>query len=785
MATEAMEQATDDVRPIGDPPSEPGPLMGPIDTIEGMAKVARAAVKLRESQDPFMERFLAQWRVNSARRRGVRNAKVIRDMDEHWTAWFPRNASPDLTPDSNKAARLCRRFVSLMFTDPPAPEVEPPSGDDNDEAAAEFSTRALIDLQSESNLNTVVKARRAFDQASDFGSGFVHYYIDPRGGGRAPIEIEAHPDALTLDDALVNPATGLEEGPYVTRYVRPDGTLTDDEAEAATRWLPAIKSENLTGRHVRLIPHTARDIWDAHGAIISMMLPWGTVKRRWTESPAEGVPAPKDLPLEVRQKLFAWRPEKHDELLPAGRKGADAPDEKNDDERLVYVQITYFEQCEEYEEGLYLVTLGDLYVAERGPWIDDSVTPPAPALIPLSQFAQFEEGRDSWPHVGLMELIGGADEARAAQIANLLDHLEKLNNRKILLPFHSSISPQQLQQPRASVLYFNPGGKPEFEDIPSYPRESLEAYQIMGQEMDDDSGLQQAGQGLQSPSVESGRHAYAIISQVHAGLSEPRLNIERGYTRCCRIELQMARRFYTSPRRLKWVGDDGSYKERAWSGADLVSTQDVRVKPGTLTMLSPAAKAQFAEHLYQLGLIPLEEMREIMSTNIGGMVGLQDDPHRLRIKRQLAEWDDGPPEGWTPPQPVLVDPTSGQPVDPEQAMILQASGVPLQEMPGTDPTLARIFAPVPADSLPDIAMMRLREIARVMASVRYERKPPEWRAALDAEFERMQMAAQPPQPVQPGAGADGMREEPRETVGPEGIPIDAVQEGVPPELMGV
>src|SRR5690606_4279122 len=291
---------------------EPGPLLLPLEQVdeetgestpdyEAHKKVAKEAMRLWNAHNERLRPLIAQWKVNSARRQGIAGARLIRDPDDHWTAWFPRNATPDTAPDFNKAAALCRKFPSLMFTDPPAPVVEPPSGEDRDEDAAEFSTRALIDMQGESALDTVRKARTAFDRASEFGSGFIRYYVDERGGGRAPITVEAHPLAPHVDVALKNPETGVEQGPYVTRYVREDGSLTDNEAEAALRWVPEIRSEVITGRHVRPIPHTAQDIAECEGAQCCAFPTWRELRRLFPEL--------ADLPKETRKKIEGFRPE--------------------------------------------------------------------------------------------------------------------------------------------------------------------------------------------------------------------------------------------------------------------------------------------------------------------------------------------------------------------------------------------------------------------------------------------------------------------------------------------
>lgn len=751
-------------------------LLGPLATAEDHARIAGAAMDIWEDGDHYWQRDIEQWRLNKARRMGYTNGQLrYNDVDDHWTAWFPKNASPDMSRDANKAAQLCRRFTSVMFADPPAPEVEPPSGEDKDADGAETSKRVLLDIQSPAQLNTPRKARMAWDRANDHGSGFVYYYVDEHGGGKAPLEVEARADAQHIDQALVNPVTGLEEGPYVKRYVRPDGTLTDVEGEAQTRWLPKLCSEVVTGRNVRPIPHTASDISEAHGAQLLVFRPWRDVVRRF--------PQLAQLPAEQRAALFQYKPE-HADRIASKREIAAFSDSTREDERLVCVLTTYMEEQSDYEDGLYLVTLGTTFVAYRGKWIEEAEDgTKRKALVPLAQFAQFEEGRDSFFKVALMELVGGANEVRAAQIAYLLDHLDKLNNRKIFLPTNSVLTPGMLQYSRGTVLPMNPGGKPEFEDFPNYPRESLEVHDRMGMEMDNASGLAETAQGLEDSGVKSGRHALAIMGQVQAGLSEPRENIAAGYIRCCQIELQMIRRFYRQPRRLRWTGEDGSYKEKRWSGSDLLGETDIRLKPGSLSMMTPAAKSQLVEHYMSLALIPPDEARALVTENLGPVIGLQDDPFRMRIRRQLAAFEDGPPEGWMQQRQQLAQQVAAQATQQQQAAYPAIAGaaaaagvvpppapppVPVQPVPTvqpdpltgqlviTDPTLAAIFQPVACDDLPGVAQVRLNEMAKFMSSVRYERLPADWRAGLEAEYRRAMVAAQaavqPQQQPDPGEG---------------------------------
>lgn len=766
---------------------------------ESEAKVARHAIKMWKSHDPFMERALAQWKVNQARRRGVTNAKMLfrRDQDTHWTAWIPSNASPDLTPDVNKAATLCRRMTALINADPHVPVVAAAGRDFEEESQAEFTERALLDLTSESNLNDSKAHRSAFDRTHVFGSAYVWYYVDAHGGGKLPMEVRARPDAQDVQGALLDPE-GNERGPYATRYVTEDGLLTDDPEQAKEEWIPALRRKVLDGRHVRLIPHTCEDVWDAHGVMIGSFRTWGELK--------DIAPDLANLPEDQISEMLKYRPKFSEDILD-GDEDMQPTGKELRDEHKVFVLTMYYRQCEDFPEGLYLIVVGGKAVLHRSGWMDESGERPKALDLPLTQHSGFEEGESNYWKTGLMEIVGPGNELRGAQIAGWLDHLEKFNNRKWFVPTNSIVKPQQMLQGRGAWIPMNPGGQPVPEDIPSWPADSYSMIEFTGKEMDDASSLQDIG-GLNSKDVESGRHAFAIISQVHAGLSEIIQNVERARRRGWRIILQLARAFYDVEQELEWVGEDGAFRMDAWKGTDLLSDVDVQVKAGSGTMLAPAAKAQLAERYASLNVMDRDELRDVLASSIGGVIGLQDNPHRMHIRRQLAKWLEGPPDGWreAPPAPAGLPPgTSGVIQMPQQGMMAPPPPAPPppvvqeQQNPMTgqiivqivDPDLADIFDATPADSLPGIAQMRLTEIAKVMASEKYRRQPPEWRQGLDGEFKRMQIAATPPmQPQAPSQDGGGGKkgELPGGQKLPSGAPMtdlheDALQEGAPPDVV--
>jgi hypothetical protein len=725
----------------GDSDPEPGKLL----TEKDEAEVAKEALKIWEAKDDIMKRRIAQWEVNELRRAGWKNVQLRQETDDlSWKAWMPPNAEhmPDALSAMNKAASLCRKYVSIMLADPPAPLAVPTSGEDEDRDAAEFATRVLEDLQSPAKLNTPKNIRRAFDRASTYGSGFIRYYIHPTAGGKKPIEISCGPLATSVEDALIGP-DGQPWPELTTKFVMPDGTLTDIEAEAATKFIPGIKTEILTGKNVRFIPHTAEDISEADGLQVATFRAYGEIRKMF------GL----ELSEEEEEELFRFQPKDYKHIASKEERRTLKSPPKDDDEKLVFVLTTYYKACDEYPKGVYVVSLGNVKAPIKTEWVgEDSDGKEISLMLPLAQFKQWAEGTGDPYGFGMMDLIGEGNEIRAHMIGALMDHIDWMLSRKIFLPITGTITAKDLRLPGRTPIPIMPGMKPEYENIPGFPVEAMNLIGMTEKEMENDTSLGQVAQGLESSQVQSGRHAQAILSQVHAGLSEIRQNLEEGYIRASQIELQLVRVSVDSPTRIGWVGEDGAYKERRWTASDLRQTTDVRLKPGSLSMLSPIQKAALAEQYAQFGIITQEDLRDMISGELGGTLGLQDDAFVLRVRRQLATWLEGPPEGWQPQfQPPPVDPNTGQPaLDP-------ATGQPMQQVQVADPVLLGIWRPYPCDELPYVARTRLREIAKVMSKSEFAVKPQEWQFGVFQEYGRMnapqqglpgQQVGQPPNQAQ-------------------------------------
>jgi hypothetical protein len=689
--------------------------------------------------------------ANRKRRAGERYVAVVKAPDAQQFRVYTPPSSAKTPPTLGKSARLCRRVVSTLFTDPPVPEGMPASDDTGDREAAEFATRWLINYGSESYTNVARTAFRAMSLACTYRSAFRHWYIDPEAGGAVPETVQASPAATTRDDAthrtVQQPVTDpmgqpvLDEmgqpilqtmkvpqlGPFVTRYVRPDGSLADQPAEAALVWRPAIRCDVVTSRNVRLVPESCDGIDDADVALLVMPMPVGLLRRMFPETIGAATK-------EALSAAVAWRPESHKYLLPTHLKedqlrGTPKQDGEVADDAIAFVLTAYHKSFAALEDGAHVVIVGESLLAHRGAWAvrrEDGQRVDVP--IPIDQWRQFREGIEDPMGIGLMDLLGSGDELLQAQYGNWIEHLDRFANRKTFVPHTSTFQPGQASMPMGSYIPIPPGQEPRTEDVPEYPRGAIEFLKLLQDELNDESALQEAGQGLDSSNVQSGFHASLVMERVQSALSEPHQHARDALIRGWRIMLALGRAYFPDAQQLRVLGDDQTAKYQSWSAADLGTTTDVQLARASFTMMTPTQKAMVAQNLFQAQVIDGDELQRIMGGNVGGLLAIQDNPLLLEVRRQVTAWEQDPQ---TP----------------------NAFGLEPLEPHYDEPTVAQV---------------RHRVLLRYLASVKSHQHGPEARQTVVLAYQQarqvLAMAAQPALPP----GGDGAS-----TGAPDGAPIDA------------
>jgi hypothetical protein len=376
------------------------------------------------AMDEQMDYLIGQWRVNALRRQGVPNVS-LRQSAQGWDYYVPLGTSMDDVPVINKVADTNRKLASQIFNDPPASDPVPASTEMSDVEAARFAGKVLESLDEE--LGEQQKARRAFLRASDYGSGFVHYYIHPEGEFSPQVALAA-PDALTLAGATEDPVTAQPlEGPFEPTFVGAGDRLTPEQGEANLVRLPALRSEVLTGLSVRIFPLQSEDIWDSQGVMIGRFIAWGRLRQMYPEW-AGGLSDAE------RQEILAHRPNRADDLATFGQDVHRTTE--NDDETLVWLVTVYFKDGPDYPFGAWGQVVGGGTVIERDEWSWENPEGQKEPL-PLPPYK-----------VGTTELIGPAGELRNLYIASMLDHLDRMNNRKVFLPLGGNLRTSRTSRSR-------------------------------------------------------------------------------------------------------------------------------------------------------------------------------------------------------------------------------------------------------------------------------------------------------------------------------------------------
>lgn len=750
---------------------EPGSSLGPwLD--EPKDKVFAQIEAEVKRQEPAAKNFYERCKRNDYWRDGKPFARLIEKREDKGVleAWLPPTSRRQ-APLPNKTDDLCNKIEAQIAVDPPVPDVTPATGSDEDRDGAEFATRWLKSDGGESGTNDLQTLRTALGIACTHASAYVHYYTDPAGGGWRPLEIEAHPTSQTVEDALlkpgpVDPLTGMPGQPVKTtdglvkRYVRPDETLTDEPIEADREWLPKIKKEVLKPAHVRLLPDTAADLWDADGVILLRYCSLDDFIAMYPDVESYGD--------EELHELVNWRPHGSDvtkRILPKhvkdekpdtgrtvfGGKTSTGGEERPKGSALVFYYLAYQHERPLYPEGAMVVaSAGTVHhrqpmsaeVKRRDGKVEKMCLEP-----PLTQYRSLNDPLEGNPHgKAIIERFGPGNEYRAAIMTAVLENIDQILHRHVFLPITSPVRPRQLATRDGTPIRIgSPEDKPTFEDPATIPDWAGQIIDRIDQDMDSASGLQETAQGLETPRSVSGVAKRTAVEQSLVALGQMFQNALIGLQRGWRIKLQLARADFRTPHLIGYVGEDGAYKHEQFSSIDLSGAKDVQIAKGTGTMMSPAAKQEWLAGLQQYQWISPMDAGEAIRGGIAGLLGVQDNPHLMRARRALVEWRKGPPEGWLPPQPVMapaVDPMTGQPIvdpmtgQPQMQPQVDEMGQPVMGPPSYNP-----FEPRVNDEEPEVAAIRVRELSRALASSSYTKHVPEWRQLMDAEYERMRFAA--------------------------------------------
>jgi hypothetical protein len=187
-----------------------------------------------------------------------------------------------------------------------------------------------------------------------------------------------------------------------------------------------------------------------------------------------------------------------------------------------------------------------------------------------------------------------------------------------LLAQEGSITPGRVTSEPGQIITYKVGYQPptplQLQGIPGYVGEEIQRLQM---DFDDISGQHEISRGGTPSQVTAATAISFLQEQDDTKLSHTVTSIENSVAKLGRHILTYAADYWTEPRLIRVIGDDGSFDASLYKGSEIRGNNDVIVEAGSGLPTSKAAKQAFIMDLIKLGIIPPEKALEML--DIGGI----------------------------------------------------------------------------------------------------------------------------------------------------------------------
>ncbi len=712
-----------------------------------------------------------------------------RDVYEQTLPYGSTQTSIQAVP--NKCWDLINKTTQALLQDFPQADAEPQTDAEQAQAACQMANRFLAQDAAEQGTNDAQLYHDRVEKALTCSTSYVEYWVDPVGGGYVPLQIKAHPQAVSPQNPLVGP-NGEPTTDPVDRYVTsagPEGQFTNDPSQAAPQWQPKIRVSKWEREHVRTFPESV-PVELAEKVIILGYCTLGEAKRRWKSVAAMSPPE-----LDV---LCDWTPARYLCLLPPFQRarwrltdGRDKAKAGASDERIMFYYHCYVKASPTYVRGADVVVTGarDGFVIDRALLSAElEVTTPNGAgseircmEIPMVQVTPRGDPDERDPTGrAYIELFAGAAESNAFMAMSFAQLIDTILHPDKYIPSTSPVEGWQVDDSRATggfVQILTPADKPIYGDQPQLPNSFFNMYELSDEAINSIASSERAASGADNSKERSGKAIQIAVAQNNVSLGGMNTSVNNAYARGCRIKIELCMAKFSTSQQIGYVGEDGAYKQDAWKGVDFAQVGRVVIKAGSGTMMTPDAKVQYLGNLQAAGMIGREEAADAARESYSLRLGLPPDPSMQRIERQVSSWEKGPPSPeWVmqaqsyAQAKAVADQQNAQ----SQAMFQQAhaaqsqdaanattlkmphmaqplrpppQAVPMDAMGQPMPAPWTPFAPLPMDDEPQIAAMRQRRLVRLMNTAQFTAQPIEWQQTVFEAYSIARnavAAAQPP-----------------------------------------
>lgn len=707
------------------------------------------------------------------------------------------SAGVEIQAVPNKAWDLINKTTEALLVDFPQAECEP--GDDTEEAdaACDMADRFLALNASEQGTNDAVLFWDRVQRSLTCASAYIECWTDPTGNGYVPLQIPAHPQAAAPLQPLIGP-DGMPTTSPILRYVTkvgPDGQptedaqFTSDATQAAPQWQPKLRAAKWQREHIRVFPETAT-VANAEKVIILGYCTLSEAKRRW---PTVAQMAPEDL-----SRLTDWTPTRYLALLPPFQRGRwkltdgrDKAKQGSSDERIMFYYHAYVKACPDYPKGADVVVTGAMQgiVLDRNTLSVEVEVPAEPdetgqqqpgtmvketrcMEIPVVQVTlrsdPDEQDPSGRPYI---EMIAGAIENNAHLAMSASEVIDKNLNREVYAVSTSPVRGDQREDSRATgnaIPIIRAEDIPQWGPAIDFEQAFFDFYEQSDLAINSIGSAARAANGLQNAPERSGKAIQLETANNNVALGGMSTALNNAYARWCYILVQQMMARFTLAEQVNYVGDDGIFKQQSLTMQDLAKIGKVTIKGGTGTLVTPDAKVQNLTQLAQFNLITIQEAQDAARPAYSRKLGLPPDPHEQRIERQITGFMDGPPspewvQQWQQYQQQLQAYQQQQQNAQLAAQNAQAQAAHATATIGAPPAPIKPvqtaltppqmpwtpFAPLPTDSEPPIASMRMRRLSRLIDSAKFSAFPTEWQGVGITEYQRMAQVVQSVTPLPP------------------------------------
>lgn len=561
----------------------------------------------------------------------------------------------------NQAWDLVNKATEALLVDPPQPDPSPLNNSEKAESAAEMAERVLTEDGGENGTNDIALFYQGVDRALTCSTSYLEGWTDPVGGGYVPLQVLAHPTAVSPDQPLLGADGSFTTDPVLRYVTQPQGgQFTNDPSQAAPQWQPKVRGTVWGREHWRVFPESS-DVNNAEKVIGLLYCTLGEAKRRWPDVEA--------MTQDDLNALLSWTPPRFLVLLPPFQRarwkmsaGSDKEKSGSSDERIMFYYRVLQKASPDHPKGAEVIVTGalnkkilfkGLLAATVEVPSEDDAQPKKEVRcmdIPLVQITPRNDPDDRDPTGRcFMELFAGATEFNAALATGYLEALDQWLHPDSYIRSTSPVQGFQRDESRITgdmIPLTSPDDLPIFGHQPPIPAGFWDSVNWNEEHIRSISSLTKPVTGDDKQQEVSGVARKIAVQQGQVGLSRMQTPVNAAHERWWRVKVQLYQRDFKTPQIIRYIGEDGAYKEQEWRGVDFALVGNVGMQSGTGTMLPPEQKVNYIATLQQQGMLPPDEAADAARPTFAQRLGLPDNPFQQAIERSITLFLKGPPEGW-------------------------------------------------------------------------------------------------------------------------------------------